>query len=73
MILSGLVEPLTLTGARMDGSFNRWRDSPSFDGRKSFVISDSDEDIADAAEGDVLVIDSSDSSVDISIDVTPKK
>ena len=73
MILLGLVKLLQLIGARMDGSFNRWRDSPSFEGRKSFVISDSDEDIEDAGEGQVLVIDSSDSSVDVSIDVTPKK
>ena len=58
----------------MDDSFNRWRDSPSFDGGKSFVISDSDEETeGDAGEGPVLVIDSSDSSADVSIDITPRK
>ncbi|XP_076670956.1 transcription termination factor lodestar [Andrena cerasifolii] len=58
----------------MDESFKSWRDSPSFDGGKSFLISDSDEDAEnDAGEGPVLVIDSSDSSADVSIDITPKK
>ncbi|XP_076648059.1 pre-mRNA processing factor 6 [Halictus rubicundus] len=62
-----------LTDARMDESFNRWRDSPIGNGR-SFVISDSDDDIVEHVEKEpVFVIESSGSSENCSRSLTPDR
>ncbi|XP_076167205.1 transcription termination factor lodestar [Ptiloglossa arizonensis] len=56
----------------MDKSFSRWRNSPLTD-RKSFVISDSDEDVDENnGKEQTIVIDSSGSSTNVSRNLTPE-
>lgn len=61
---------------RMEESFSQWRDSPCVvkDKEKSFVISDSDEEENKNIERkQIFVIESSDSSINVSSNLTPRK
>lgn len=60
----------------MEESFSQWRDSPCVvkDKEKSFVISDSDEEENKNIERkQIFVIESSDSSINVSSNLTPRK
>ncbi|XP_016909041.1 transcription termination factor 2 [Apis cerana] len=60
----------------MEESFSQWRDSPCVikDKERSFVISDSDEDENKNIEKEqIFVIESSDSSTNVSSNLTPRK
>nr|XP_031835542.1 transcription termination factor 2 isoform X1 [Nomia melanderi] len=62
----------------MDESFNRWRDSPS-KREMSLVISDSEEDVESVGKEQIFVIESSESSMNVSgratpdVDIVPKR
>lgn len=58
----------------MEEGFNQWRDSPCVTKDKSFVISDSDEDInVNNEKEQIFVIESSESGVNVSANLTPQK
>ncbi|CAK9798659.1 Transcription termination factor 2 [Anthophora quadrimaculata] len=58
----------------MDENFNQWRDAPRVTKDKSFVISDSEEDVYEnEKKGQAFVIESSGSSANVSADVTPTR
>lgn len=60
----------------MDGSFNNWRDSPSAKNDQSILISDSDEDedtVKNTEKEQIYVIESNESSLNASRNVTPEK